>query len=81
MIYIATTVKGIEDVAESELKGKTVAPGRVRFSKLIDNVKSVHRVIQLLDDFTFSNFDELRDRAGKIKFDFKGTFKIQCERE
>jgi len=81
MTYLATTVIGIEDVAEKELKGETVAPGRVRFSKLIDNAKSAHRVIELLDDFTFSNFDELRDKAGRIKFDFKGTFKIQCKRE
>lgn len=81
MNYIATTVTGIEDVAENELKGKTVAPGRVRFSNLADNLRSAHRVIELLDDFTFSSFDELREKAGKVKFDFKGTFKIQCKRE
>ncbi len=81
MTYIATTVKGIEDIAEKELKGKTVASGRVSFGKIVENAKSVHRVIELLDEFTFSDFGDLCEKASKVKFAFKGSFKVECFRE
>lgn len=79
-MYVAYTVNGIEDVAEKELKGKKIFPQRIKFSKQKKEYRSVNRVIKILKIFTFKDPDDILNQINNIKFSFKGSFKVECER-
>ncbi|MEK6826041.1 MAG: hypothetical protein AABX90_00255 [Nanoarchaeota archaeon] len=79
MTKIATCIKGLEDIAAKELKGKKVCPGRVSFLSLAKNHKTVNNVYELFKKF---NFKELEDIAKKVeKFEINKKITVLCTRE
>ncbi len=80
MKYLATTVHGLEDLAAQELRGKAATRGRVLFSRLRKSYMLVHRVMTLVDDFTFASFEDLLAQLQLVSLSFHGSFKIWCER-
>ena len=80
MVYIASCLKGLEFIAEKETNGKKIYTGKVLYSK-DKKLRSCEYSYELYDYFTFKNLDEIIEKAKKIKFDIKGSFKVECIRE
>ena len=77
---VAVCLKGTEDIVAEDLKGKKLIDGRVVFSKG-SNFGGVNKVYSLLDNFKFKELDEIVERISKLKFKFKGSFRVDCNRE
>ncbi len=91
MEFIATTVRGIEDVAKQEIKEligadcEMIAPGRLKLStteekakELIYTTQSLNKVYLLEKTFKFKTINEIVKGCPDIKL--KGPFKVKCAR-
>src|SRR3989338_4206547 len=79
MQYIAATLEGLEPIAESEVKGRTISKGRVQFSKEKDTIKSALFSYQLVKEFEFKKEQDIYKQD--LKLNFKGSFRVDCVRE
>src|SRR3989344_3749645 len=80
MKYIASCLKGLEFIAEKESKGKKVYDGKVLYNK-DKKLRSCEYSYEVYDYFTFSDLNDIIEKAKKIKFDIHGSFKVECIRE
>jgi len=90
MKCVAVTLKGAEDLASAEIKSsleaqaEKVADGLLLFSakSLRDfSPRLVSRVYSYLGHFSFFSLKELVKKSSKLKFSFKGSFVVRCNRE
>ena len=81
MDNIGVTLKGIEDVAEKELKGKKILERRIKFKGKIKNFKSAVKIYSLTKQIKFKEINEIIKNIEKLKFNFKGSVKVECSRE
>ncbi|MFH1332252.1 MAG: THUMP domain-containing protein [archaeon] len=90
MRYVAVTLKGAEDLASAEIKSslkaqaEKVADGRLLFSaKSLKGFspRLVSRVYSYMGHFSFSSLKDLVKKSSKLKFSFKGSFVVRCNRE
>lgn len=79
--YLGYTLSGLEDIAEKELKGKKIFKQRVLFKSLKKEYKSVHRVVELLNKFTFSTLDDISNTLSSLSTSLNGSFRVDCERD
>jgi len=79
-VKIGVCIRGLENIAAEEVKGKKVAKGRVSFEGDIKNFKSIKLVYDLIDSFIFKTKLELVRNISK-KLEFKGSFRVLCNRE
>lgn len=77
---IATTLIGLENVLKNESKGNVIIPGRVLFNKDI-NLKSALMIYDYITYFKFDKEQEIYDNISKINLRFKGSFRVDCNRE
>ena len=80
MNYIGICFKGLEDFVSKFVKGKSVNKGRVKFSDLKD-IKFFDSVYEFIDEFEFSNFEDLIEKLKTVKVEIKGSFLVKCNRE
>src|SRR3989344_4812957 len=80
MKYIASCLKGLEFIAEKETKGKKVYDCKVLFNK-DKKLRSCEYSYEVYDYFTFSDLNDIIEKARKIKFDIHGSFKVECIRK
>lgn len=76
---IGICIKGLEDVAAEEVKGKKIANGRVSFEGDVKDFRSLKAVYELKEKFKFKNKSEIIRKTAKLNF--KGSFMIICNRE
>ncbi|MEK6936467.1 MAG: THUMP domain-containing protein [Nanoarchaeota archaeon] len=88
MSYIGICLRGLEEVAEKETKGKKIYSGRVSFlgkslSKKLskNNFKSLLTVYRLYKKFNFKDKEEILDEFKKLKIKVKKSFRVKCNRE
>lgn len=93
MKFLATTIKGLEDVSSKEIEelldakiieksnGKIIFESEEEF--LIRDLKSIDKVLLLIDKFKFDNLNDIKDKVSKanIKDYLKNTFRVRCSRE
>lgn len=77
---IAVCLKGTEDLIAKDLKGKRLLEGRIAFSKS-KNLGGVIAVYDLIEQFKFKYYKDLIQKISKLKFKFKGSFRVDCKRE
>ena len=77
---IAVCLKGTEDIISKDLKGKKILDGRIAFSKS-KNLGGVMVVYDLIEQFKFKDYKDLIKKVSKLKFKFKGSFRVDCKRE
>lgn len=91
MQYIAQIVNGIEEIGIKEIKelvkakAEKILPGRLFFEtnkvkELNYKARSLERLYELLVKFEFKTLEDIKKQVDKLKFDFKGTFKVKCAR-
>ncbi len=80
MKYIGICFKGLEDFVSKFVKGKIINSGRVEFSDLKD-IKFFDSVYEFVDNFEFSNFEDLLKKLKVIEVDIKRSFLVKCNRE
>lgn len=78
-MFIAATLEGLEPITESEVNGKTIYKGRVKFSKEKEIIKSALFSYQLIKDFKFKKEQDIYKQD--LKLSFKGSFRVDCNRE
>ncbi|MEK6904186.1 MAG: THUMP domain-containing protein [Nanoarchaeota archaeon] len=78
---IATCLEGIEDIVESEVKGKKIARGRVKFDSEVKDFRSVNDVYEILAEFKFRDIEDIEREASKLELNIKGNVKIECTRD
>ena len=83
MEYIAVCLKGLEEIAEKEAKGKKILSGRIKFKDKPKNFKSINRVYKFIKLFEFSKQEDILAEFKKIKNPLGKTkkFKVDCNRE
>lgn len=79
-MFIASTLKGLENICCEEVSGKKIINCRVQFEKK-QEVRSALVVYELLADFEFKNLAVILARVKKLKIPIKGSFKVECNRE
>jgi len=80
-LKIAICLPGLEDVAEKEVKGKKIAPGRVEFDLPSNDFKSISTIYSLIKHFDFKNLDDLESELKNITFKIDESFKVICNRK
>lgn len=81
MDYIAICLKGLEEITEKETKGKTLFPGRIKFTGKIKDFKSTTTIYRLFKNFKFKEPDDILKEFKKIKIKIKKKFKVDCNRD
>lgn len=81
MSYLASTLAGLEDVAAHELHGKVICAQRVSFSKQRKVYRSVHRVVRLLADFSFTDLESIVCQIRALPSFPLGPCRVECERK
>src|SRR3989344_4928701 len=81
MPYIAVCLKGLEEVAENEVKGKKIIEGRIKFSQKPKNFKSISAIYSLKKQFKFKKPEDILKELKKLKIKIKKSFKVNCNRE
>ncbi|MBI2671357.1 hypothetical protein HYX16_00315 [Candidatus Woesearchaeota archaeon] len=81
MSYIAVCLKGLEEVAENETKGKKIIDGRIKFSQKPKNFKSISTIYSLKKQFKFKKQEDILKEFKKLKLKVKKSFKVNCNRE
>jgi len=81
MPYIAVCLKGLEEVAENEVKGKKIIEGRIKFSQKPKNFKSISAIYSLKKQFKFKKPEDILKEFKKLKIKIKKSFKVNCNRE
>ena len=77
---IAVCYPGTEPLVEEDLNGKKLIEGRVSFEKG-DKFGAVRTVYSLIEHFEFKDYEDLLAKVSKLKFEFEGTFRVNCSRE
>lgn len=77
---IAVCLKGTEDLIAKDLKGEKILDGRISFDKS-KNLGGVNVVYELIEQFKFKDYEDLIKKVSKLKFKFKGSFRVDCKRE
>lgn len=95
MEAIATCIEGLESITQLEIKeilkqkSEVTAKTKIKFKikedkQLVDfiyNTRSAIKSYKLITNFQFTSFEDLINKAKKIKFPkIKGPFAIRCER-
>ena len=79
MECIASTLEGLEIIAEEELNGKKDSKGRVLFNKERKIIRSALFSYQLLKKFKFKKEEDIYKT--QIDPKIKGTIRVDCKRE
>ena len=79
MECIASTLEGLEIIAEEELNGKKDSKGRVLFNKEKKIIRSALFSYQLLKKFKFKKEEDIYKT--QIDPKIKGTIRVDCKRE
>ncbi len=79
MEYIASTLEGLEPIAEEELDGKKFCKGRIIFNKQKKIIRSALFSYKLLKNFKFKKEEDIY--KVEINPKIKGTFRVDCNRE
>lgn len=80
MNYIGICLKGLEEIAIKETKGKFVYSGRIQFTCLKD-FKSLITIYKLSKKFNFKKREDILEEFKKLKIKIKKNFKVECRRE
>lgn len=89
---LVSSLKGLEDVCISEVKdilgvkARKVSDGGVVFKtnnlkKYLNKVRIIKRACYLIKKFEFKSKKDIVERIDKTKFEFKGSFRISCNRK
>jgi 23S rRNA G2445 N2-methylase RlmL len=89
---LVSSLKGIEDVCVSEIKDilgvkarkvydKKIIFKTTNIKKYLSKARTVKRVCYFIKKFKFKSREDILEKTGKIKFDFKGSFMVKCNRE
>ncbi len=94
--FFATTVRGLEDIASSEVEALTGVPalpdvGKVFFEAELDSIfklnfcsRTLHRVVLLLSSGRFENLNDLYEMARSVNYseliDSSQSFAVRAER-
>lgn len=88
MGYVGICLRGLEEVAEKETKGKKIYSGRVSFlgeslSKKLSkkNFGSLLTVYKLSKKFNFKEKEDILEEFKKLKIKVKKSFRVKCNRE
>lgn len=81
MDFIAICLRGLEEIAGSESKGKKILPGRVKFKGKVKDLRSVNTIYKFFKQFKFKNQEDILKEFQKLKFKIKKKFKVDCNRE
>ncbi len=76
---VAVCLKGTEDIIAKDLNGEKLIDGRVIFDES-KNVGGVNKIYSLIDNFKFKDYNNLIEKISKLKFKFKGSFRVDCDR-
>jgi len=81
MTFIGKTIKGLEEAAISETKGKLNSPGKVEFETLKESYRTLDSVYELLTSFKFKTLTDITNEVKKLKLTVEGTYKCKCSFE
>lgn len=81
-MLIGTTIKGIEEIAEKELKkSKKILPGRLLFESNTNEFQSLLMLYTYITHFKFKDADDLIEKLKPLKLTVEEPFKVECKRE
>ena len=76
---VATCIKGFEDIAAKEVKGKKIAEGHVIFSGPIKKFRTVNNIYSLYKNINFTSITDIVSEATKCKINKK--LRVYCKRD
>lgn len=79
-MFVASTLKGLENICCKEASGKKVIDCRVQFEKK-QEVRSALVVYSYIADFECKSLSGILAKIKKLKIPLKGSFKVECHRE
>jgi hypothetical protein len=80
MVYIGTTIKGLEKAAIHETKGKLHKPARVEFQTYNPKKEylTLNTIYKEITSFTFKDLNDLLNKVKSSKIKVKSTYKCKC---
>lgn len=80
MSFIGTTIEGLEEAAEKETIGKTIAPGRVEFESCDKEYLTLDKIYEYTEKYTFTSLADLLKQIKKTDIVIKDACTLLCTR-